>query len=108
MEYHFMDNLIKRKMKYAWHVLRGSGGLSYLQILEGRVEGINKVDAPRRTWMIDVCEWTGPGKYYKVKREAEERESWRRLVAKFRYKVEKWINDIRRVTKATEMWEREI
>jgi hypothetical protein len=36
MEYHFMDDMIKRKMKYAGHVLRGPSGLSHLRILEGR------------------------------------------------------------------------
>jgi hypothetical protein len=52
-------------------------------------EGINKVGAPRRTWMNHMCEWTRLGTYDEVKGEAEERESWRRLVAKFRYIVGK-------------------
>src|SRR3989442_11541713 len=38
-ELHFTRDMIKRKMEYAGHVLRGSSGLSHLQILEGRVEG---------------------------------------------------------------------
>src|SRR3989442_986428 len=37
-ELHFTRDMIKRKMEYAGHVLRGSSGLSHLQILEGRVE----------------------------------------------------------------------
>ena len=36
---HFMEDMIKRKMKYAGLVMRGSSGLSHLQILEGRLEG---------------------------------------------------------------------
>ena len=33
-KYHFMEDMMKRKMKYAGHVLRGSSGLFHLQILE--------------------------------------------------------------------------
>ena len=38
---------MKRKMKYAGHVLRGSAGVSHLQILEGQVEGIRKRENKR-------------------------------------------------------------
>ena len=34
-ELHFTKDMIKRKMEYAGHVLRGSSDLSHLQILEG-------------------------------------------------------------------------
>ena len=40
---------MKRKLRYAGYVLRGSSGLSHLQILEGYVEGKRKVGRPRRT-----------------------------------------------------------
>ena len=46
---HFLKTMIRRKIEYAGHVLRGSGGLSHLQILEGRVEGKKKVSRPKRT-----------------------------------------------------------
>ena len=39
---HFVDVMMKRKLRYAGHVLRGSNGLSHLQILEGYVEGNEK------------------------------------------------------------------
>jgi hypothetical protein len=55
---HFMEDMMKRKFKYAGHVLRGSSGLPHLQILEGQVEGKRKVDGPRRTWMKDMGGWT--------------------------------------------------
>ena len=58
-DYHFVTDMWKRKMKYAGHVLRGSSGLSHLQILEGYVEGKMKVGAPRKTWMKDIIEYTG-------------------------------------------------
>ena len=51
---HFMEDMLKRKMRYAGHVLRGYSGLSHLQILEGWVEGIRKVGGLRRTWIKDI------------------------------------------------------
>src|SRR6266516_1662439 len=53
-ELHFLNDMIKRKLKYAGHVLRGSSGSSHLQILEGRLEGIRKVKGPRRKWLKDL------------------------------------------------------
>ena len=43
-ELHFTKDMIKRKMEYVGLVLRGSSGLSHLQILEGKVEG--------KMWMV--------------------------------------------------------
>src|SRR6266403_3425972 len=77
---HFVEDMMKRKLRYAGHVLRGSSGLSLLQILEGYVEGKRKVGRPRRTWLKDIIEWTGVGDYGKIKRAAEERKSWRLIV----------------------------
>ena len=62
---HFTKDMIKMKMEYAGHVLRGSSDLSHLQILEGRIEGKKKVGCPIRIWMKDICERTG----YEVKEE---------------------------------------
>src|SRR5437867_3018735 len=44
-ELHFTKDMIKRKMEYAGHVLRGSSDLSHLQILEGMVKG-------KRNWAV--------------------------------------------------------
>ena len=49
--------MMRRKVRYAGHVLRGSSGLTHLQILEGQIEGKRKVGSPRRTWMKDIMEW---------------------------------------------------
>src|SRR6267154_5540206 len=65
-KYHFVEDMMKRKMKYAGYVLRDSSGLSHLQILEGYVEGKRNVGAPRRVWMKDVMDWTGMEKYIMV------------------------------------------
>ena len=72
-------------MEYAGHVLRGSSGLSHLQILEGRVEGKRKVGRPKRTWMEDIVKWTKLGTYDKVKRTAEERKNWKLIVVNLRF-----------------------
>src|SRR3989442_5404254 len=55
----FVEDMMKRKLRYAGHVLRGSSRLSHLQILEGFVEEKRKGGRPRRTWMKDIIEWTG-------------------------------------------------
>ena len=47
-ELNSMKDIIKRKMKYAEHVLRGSSGLSHLQILQSRVETKKKVESSPR------------------------------------------------------------
>src|SRR5206468_3125444 len=57
-ELHFTKDMIKRKLEYAGHVLRGSSGLSHLQILEGKLEGKKKVGCPIRIWMNDICDWS--------------------------------------------------
>src|SRR4051812_2889142 len=89
IELHFLKDMIKRKLKYAGHVLRGSSGVTHLQILEGRLEGKRKVGAPRSTWMKDVCGWTGMDSYGKVKREAENRESWKFMVVNLHIEVDR-------------------
>ena len=86
---HFMEDMIKTKMKYAGHVMRESSGFSHLQILEGHLEGKQKVERPKRKWMDDITDWVGLETYGKVKRAAEERERWRLMVSTFVYEVDK-------------------
>src|SRR5437867_2922723 len=71
---HFVEDIMKRKLRYAGHVLRGSSGLSHLQILEGYVEEKRKVGRPRRRWMKDIIEFTGLGDYGKVESCGGEKE----------------------------------
>ena len=82
---HFLKNMIRRKMEYAGHVLRGSSGLSHLQILEDRVKGKRKVGRPKRTWMDDIVKWTQLGTYNIVKKTAEERKKWKLIVVNLRF-----------------------
>ena len=86
---HFTKDMIKRKMEYAGHVLRGSSGLSHLQILEGKVEAKKKVGHPIRIWMDDICAWSLLDTYDKVKRAAEDRKRWKLLVVNLRIGVDK-------------------
>ena len=79
--------MIKRKMEYAGHVLRGSSGLSHLQVLEVRVEGKKKVGYPIRIWTKVICEWPLLGTYDKVKRAAEDRKRWKLIVVNLRIEV---------------------
>jgi hypothetical protein len=69
-ELKFLKGMKRRRMEYACHVLRGSSGLAYLQILEGK----RKVDRSNRTWMDNILKWTGLESYGEVKGAAEERE----------------------------------
>src|SRR3989441_351948 len=78
-ELHFARDIIKRKIEYAGHVLRVSSGLSHLQILEGRVEGKNKVARPIRILMNDIWDWSLLDTYDNVKRAAEARKRWKLL-----------------------------
>ena len=47
-KYHLLEDRMKRKLKYAGLVLRGSSGISHLQILEDFCAGKRKVGASRR------------------------------------------------------------
>ena len=70
-------------------MLRRSSGLSDLQILDGSLEGKNKVGCPIRIWMKDICEWSLLGSYDKVKRAAEDRKRWKLIVVNLRNGVDK-------------------
>ena len=89
---HFTKDMIKMKMEYAGHVLRGSSDLSHLQILEGRIEGKKKVGCPIRIWMKDICEWSLLDTYDKIKRaadSAEDRKRWKLTVVNIRIGIDK-------------------
>ena len=83
-ELHFLKDMMKQKMKYAGHILRGSAGVSHLQILEGQVEGIRKQGRPRDTWIQDMLKWSGRKMYGELKRAAEDRDRWKLMVVNLR------------------------
>ena len=51
-------NILKQKMSFAGHVLRGSSGKATLQILEGKLEAATAQGRPRRMWLDDIKFWT--------------------------------------------------
>ncbi len=64
------------KLQYFGHVTRGSAGQLALTVLEGTVEDKRYQGKPRRQWMDDIKQWTGE-EYLKLKKMAEDRNSWR-------------------------------
>src|SRR6059036_2642082 len=56
---HFVEDMMKRKLRYAGYVLRDSSGLCHLKILEGYVKRKWRMGGPRRIWMKGIIEWTG-------------------------------------------------
>lgn len=69
----------RRKMKWYGHVTR-SPGLAKT-ILQGTVQGGRRRGRQRKRWEDNITEWTGKN-LRELVRAAEDREGWRRLVAK--------------------------
>ena len=69
----------RRKLQWYGHVSR----LSVLAktILQGTVKGGRRQGGQRKRWEDNIREWTGP-ELSKSKRAVENREKWRKLVAK--------------------------
>ena len=78
------DELAQRKLRFAGHVLRGSGGRLSQLILEGMVDGKRDRGRQRRTWGVDINEWANSKNLGETKRKAEDRVSWRQMVANLR------------------------
>jgi len=51
------SSIIKQKLNFAGHVMRGSSDQSALLILEGKLNGINTQGRPRRMWIDDIKDW---------------------------------------------------
>jgi len=62
-------NIVKQKLAYAGHVLRGSSGLNALLVLEGKFD---EKKSKRRTWIDDAIQWMQKKKYDEVKRLARD------------------------------------
>ncbi|GFS06033.1 eukaryotic translation initiation factor 3 subunit F [Elysia marginata] len=81
-----LQQLMKRKLRYAGHIMRGSSGPLLQLSLEGKTERKRGQGSSRRNWMDDVKEWSGSTSYGDTKRKAENREEWRDMVANLRTK----------------------
>ena len=69
----------RRKLRLYGHVSRSSGLAK--TILQGRVKGERRQGRQRKRWEENIREWTGL-EFGKSQRAVENREKWRKLVAK--------------------------
>ena len=74
-----LGELIKRKLAYFGHIIRGSGSLLALHIIEGKVEGSRKRGRQKKQWFDNIKEWTGMS-LIKAKRLAQDRVAWRKMI----------------------------
>ena len=78
------EDLAKRKLRYAGHILRGSGGRLSQLVLEGYVEGKRDRGRQRRIWGTDIVESSESRNMGEAKRKAERRDNWKHIVANLR------------------------
>ena len=69
----------RRKLQWYGHVFRSSGLAK--TILQGTVTGGRRQARQRKRWEDNIGKWTGL-EFGKSQRAAENREKWRKLVAK--------------------------
>ena len=69
----------RRKLQWYGHVSRSSGLTK--TILQGTVKGGRRQGRQRKRWEDNIREWTGL-EFAKSQRAVENREKWRKLVAK--------------------------
>ncbi|GFR90817.1 eukaryotic translation initiation factor 3 subunit F [Elysia marginata] len=79
-----LQQLMKRKLRCAGDIMRGSLGPLLQLSLEEKIEGKRGQGRPRRNRMDDVKEWSGSTSYGDTKRKVENREEWRDMVANLR------------------------
>ena len=68
--------LFKRKMEFEGHILRGSSGAIYNEIIEGYIHGKRDKGRQSRTWVDDLKDWTGIKNVGTLIRTAEGRVKW--------------------------------
>ncbi|GFR92932.1 UDP-glucuronosyltransferase 2A1-like [Elysia marginata] len=73
-----LQQLMKQKLRYAGHIMRGSSGPLLKLSLEGTIERKRGQGRPRRNWMEHVKEWSGSTSYGDTKRPRTEKngETW--------------------------------
>ena len=79
------DDLAKRKLRFAGHILRGSSGQLAQIVVEGFIEGKRDRGRQHRTWGNDIKEWTKSEDLGVAKRRSEDRDSWRIMCTTFRH-----------------------
>ena len=79
-----MCDLMRRKMRYAGNLLRGSAGNLGSTLLKGTIEGTRARGRQRTKWADDIKKWSSTASYGEAKRAAENRVRWRTMVANLR------------------------
>ncbi|KAG1699290.1 putative phosphoenolpyruvate synthase [Nymphon striatum] len=79
------EDLARRKLKFAGHVMRGCCDTLTQLVLEGLVEGKRDRGRQRRVWGDDLKEWTRSKNLGEVKRKAENKVEWRIMVHGLRF-----------------------
>ena len=83
-EENWVDEVGKRKLRFAGHVPRGSGGSLMQIMIEGYIDGTKSRGRPRKKWGDDVKEMSGSRTMGEVKRKTENKECWGELVHNLR------------------------
>ena len=74
------EDLGKRKLQFAGHIMRESGNELMQVVLEGKIEGTRDHGRQRRTWADDVKEWSKYKSFGKTKRKMEDCVMWRNMI----------------------------
>ena len=75
-----LTSMKRRKLMWHGHVTRSSGLVK--TILQGTVQGGIRRGRQRKRWEDNIKEWTGLEWSIILRRKAENREEWRKLVVK--------------------------
>jgi len=67
-------------LSYAGHPLRGSAGVTVLQILESKMNSQAAKGRPRRMWIDDIKNWMSLDSYEEIKNIAQNRHKRRACV----------------------------
>ena len=78
------EDLARRKLRYAGHIMRGSSGGLVQLVLEGCIEGKKGRGRPRRIWGDDIKEWSNGRTMGMAKRLSENKPSWQNMVHNLR------------------------
>ena len=84
VERSWSEDLARRKLRYAGHIMRGSSGGLVQLVLEGYIEGKKGRGRPRRIWGDDIKEWSKCKTIGMAKRLSENKPSWQSMMHNLR------------------------
>ena len=80
VERSWSEDLVRKKFRYAGHILRGSSGGLVQLVLVGYIEGKKGRGRPRRRWGDDIKEWSNCTTMGMARRLSEDKPSWQNMV----------------------------